>query len=60
MAGLGYSSAYPEPDGFAKATVKPNGAFYSTDLHEFILPYDAVRQSESPDPILLDFLQTDV
>jgi hypothetical protein len=53
-----YSYAYPEPDGFAKAPVKPNGAFYSTDLHEFILPYDAVRQSESPDQTLLDFLQT--
>jgi hypothetical protein len=53
-----YSYAYPEPDGFAKATVKPEGAFYSTDLHEFILPYDAVRQSGSPDQTLLDFLQT--
>jgi hypothetical protein len=53
-----YSYAYPEPDGFAEATVKPNGAFYSTDLREFILPYDAVRQSESPDQTLLDFLQT--
>ncbi len=53
-----YSYAYPEPDGFAKAPVKPNGAFYSTDLHEFILAYDAVRQSESPDQTLLDFLQT--
>ena len=53
-----YSYAYPEPDGFAKTPVKPNGAFYSTDLHEFMLPYDAVRQSESPDRTLLDFLQT--
>jgi hypothetical protein len=53
-----YSYAYPEPDGFAKATVKPSQAFYSTDLHEFILPYDAVGQSGSPDQTLLDFLQT--
>jgi len=53
-----YSYAYPQPDGFAQAPVKPNGAFYSTDLHEFILPYDAVRQSGSPDQTLLDFLQT--
>lgn len=53
-----YSYAYPEPDGFSKAPVKPNGAFYSSDLHEFILPYDAVRESESPDQTLLDFLQT--
>lgn len=53
-----YSYAYPEPDGFAAAPVKPDAAFYSADLHEFILPYDAVRQSESPDRTLLDFLQS--
>jgi Family of unknown function (DUF5996) len=53
-----YSYAYPEPDGFSKSPVKPNAAFYSTDLREFILPYDVVRQSESPDQTLLDFLQT--
>ena len=28
------------------------------DLREFILPYDIVRQSESPDETLLEFLQT--
>jgi hypothetical protein len=53
-----YSYAYPEPDDFSTARVKPGEAFYSTDLREFILPYDAVRQSESPDDTLLDFLQT--
>lgn len=53
-----YSYAYPEPDGFAAAPVKPDAAFYSADLHEFILPYEAVRQSESPDRTLLDFLQS--
>jgi hypothetical protein len=53
-----YAYAYPEPAGFAHALVKPGEAFYSTDLHEFILAYDVVRQSESPDDTLLDFLQT--
>ncbi|HEX4963617.1 MAG TPA: DUF5996 family protein [Thermoanaerobaculia bacterium] len=53
-----YSYAYPEPAGFSAAPVKPDAAFYSADLHEFILPYDAVRQSESPDDTLLDFLQS--
>jgi hypothetical protein len=38
--------------------VQPDGAFYSNDLHEFILPYDIVREAESPDDILLEFLQT--
>jgi hypothetical protein len=53
-----YSYAYPEPPGFSQAKVQPAGAFYSADLHEFLLPYDVVRQSESPDRTLLDFLQT--
>ncbi len=53
-----YSYAYPEPAGFADAPLKPEAAFYSADLHEFILPYDAVRQAESPDATLLEFLQS--
>ena len=53
-----YSYAYPEPPGFAEARVRPDGAFYSQDFHEFVLPYDAVRESSSPDDTLLEFLQS--
>jgi len=53
-----YSYAYPEPPGFPAAPVLPEAAFYSADLREFILPYDAVREAESPDATLLDFLQS--
>jgi hypothetical protein len=53
-----YSYAYPEPPGFSEAPLKPDSAFYSADLGEFVLPYDAVRQSGSPDDTLLEFLQT--
>jgi hypothetical protein len=53
-----YSYAYPEPAGFAQAPVSPASAYYSTDLREFILPYDAVREARSPDETLLDFLQS--
>ncbi len=53
-----YSYAYPEPAGFSLAPVKPDAAFYNPDLREFILAYDVVRQSNSPDATLLDFLQT--
>jgi hypothetical protein len=53
-----YSYAYPEPAGFSEAPVKPGSSFYSSDLREFILPYDVVRRSLSPDETLLDFLQT--
>jgi len=52
-----YSYAYPEPSGFREAPVEPEAACYSTDLREFLLPYDAVRESSSPDDILLEFLQ---
>lgn len=53
-----YSYAYPEPTGFARASVTPATAFYSEELHEFILPYDDVRTSSSRDQTLLNFLQT--
>jgi hypothetical protein len=53
-----YSYAYPEPAAFPEAVVRPAAAFYSKDLREFILPYDAVREAEQPDAVLLDFLQS--
>lgn len=53
-----YSYAYPEPEGLPNAAVRPAGAFYSTDLREFLLPYDQVRTAESPDDALLEFLQS--
>ena len=52
-----YAYAYPEPSGFAQARVRPAAAFYSGDLREFVLPYDSVREADSPDDALLDFLQ---
>jgi Family of unknown function (DUF5996) len=53
-----YSYAYPEPEGFKTAPVRPAEAFYDETLREFILPYDAVRTAENPDQALLDFLTT--
>jgi len=53
-----YAYAYPAPDGFASAPVAPDAAFFSKDLGEFILPYDAVRTAPSPDEALMQFLQT--
>ena len=53
-----YAYAYPEPSGFAAAPCRPADAFYSTDLKEFILPYDAVRTAPSPDDALLAFAQS--
>ncbi len=53
-----YSYAYPAPDGFKEAQVLPDAAFYNTDLGEFVLPYEAVREAENPDGMLLDFLES--
>jgi hypothetical protein len=53
-----YAYAYPEPDGFGQVTVRPDEAFYSADLREFVLPYDAVRTAADPDARLLDFMQS--
>jgi hypothetical protein len=53
-----YSYAYPDPPGFADVRVRPDGAFYSADLREFILPYARVRESSTPDQTLLEFLQS--
>jgi hypothetical protein len=53
-----YSYAYPAPNGFADAKVAPAEAFFSKDLGEFILPYDAVRNASDPDAALMEFLQS--
>jgi Family of unknown function (DUF5996) len=53
-----YSYAYPEPAGFRTAPVRPDAAFFSEALGEFVLPYDAVRTAAQPDQALLEFLQS--
>jgi hypothetical protein len=53
-----YSYAYPEPSGFRATKIRPEAAFFSEALGEFILPYDAVRLAAQPDQALLEFLQS--
>ena len=53
-----YSYAYPTPPGFAESPVRTADAFFHRELGEFVLPYDAVRTSATPDATLLDFLQS--
>jgi hypothetical protein len=49
--------AYPEPAGFRDRPVAP-GAYFDTNLGEFILPYDAVRAAVDSDALLLQFLSS--
>jgi Family of unknown function (DUF5996) len=51
-----YSYAVPEPPGLKEARVQPQAAYYHRELGEFILPYEAVRNSASPDQDLLAFV----
>jgi hypothetical protein len=53
-----YAYAYPAPNGFAEAPLRPAAARFDTALGEFVLDYDAVRQSPAPDKVLLDFFQS--
>lgn len=53
-----YAYAYPEPEGFKSASLRPTAARYNTDLSEFLLPYDDVRRAPSRDAALLEFLQS--
>ncbi|MEY2577668.1 MAG: hypothetical protein QOI49_492 [Verrucomicrobiota bacterium] len=53
-----YSYAYPAPPGFAEAQVQPAFAKYNPQLKEFVLPYEQMRQAESPDAALLEFARS--
>jgi hypothetical protein len=53
-----YSYAAPEPSGFAQQHVRPAAAFYHPQLKEFLLMYDDVRASPSPEAALMEFFQS--
>ncbi len=53
-----YSYAAPAPEGLGEAKVRPEKAFYSTDLSEFLILYDDVRTAPDPEAALMDFLQS--
>jgi len=53
-----YAYAVPEPGGLSTARVQPEGAFYHPELKEFVLPYEAVRSSPSPEAALTAFVET--
>lgn len=52
-----YAYAYPSPDGFAEAVIDVEGAAWSTELGEFVLPYAAVAESADPDGALSAFCE---
>ena len=51
-----YSYTAPAPPGLEKESINPG--FYSSQLSEFLLPYEDVRTAASPREALLGFLQS--
>ena len=53
-----YAYAYPEPEGYRTVRISPEEAWYSEDMGEYLLTYEAVRTAANPDETLLQFLQS--
>ena len=51
-----YSYTAPAPSGLDKASVRPDAAFYSPEVSEFLFLYEDVRNAQSPEQALLEFL----
>jgi Family of unknown function (DUF5996) len=51
-----YAYAYPAPEAFRDAPVRPEAAHWHEGLSEFVLPYEAVQSAEDGDAALLAFL----
>ena len=53
-----YAYCYPTPETYKAQKIKPEQAFYSNDLGEFMLRYEDVRNAADPENALLEFLQS--
>ena len=50
-----FSYEYPKPEGIEAASIRPKGAFWSTQVGEFLIRYEDIRNSPSPEKAILDF-----
>jgi Family of unknown function (DUF5996) len=53
-----YSYAMPAPAGLEKGKVRPDPAYWDSQMGEFFLNYDDVRAVASPEQAILDFCQS--
>jgi hypothetical protein len=53
-----YGYIYPEPPGAPGLPVRPAATSWSDTLHEWILPYDAVRTASDPEADIRAFLDS--
>jgi hypothetical protein len=53
-----YAFAHPVPDGFADGQLSPEAARWDTDLGEFVLDWEDIRESSDPSAPALEFAQS--
>jgi hypothetical protein len=53
-----YSYTAPEPAGLSEEPIRPKQAFYSATMKESFLLYDEVRNADSPEDALMEFLES--
>ena len=53
-----YAYSAPAPEGLAEQKIRPDAAFWSAEMAEFLLMYDDVRAAASPRDAVLDFAQS--
>jgi hypothetical protein len=53
-----YAYAVPKPPGLETEPVRPDAASWDAQLGEFILKYEAIRETETPERAILDFCQS--
>ncbi|MHB1168140.1 MAG: DUF5996 family protein [Longimicrobiales bacterium] len=53
-----YAYMYPEPTGYREHPIRPPEGYYSDEMREHILPYEAVRRAGDPDRMIREFFQS--
>jgi hypothetical protein len=53
-----YGYAAPVPDRLGEAVVQPDGAYYSQEVGEFLLPYAAIRNESAPEQSMRVFFDS--
>jgi Family of unknown function (DUF5996) len=53
-----YAYSVPDPPGFKDAKVRPDAAYFHQELAEFILPYESVHNSKSPEAAIRAFMES--
>ena len=53
-----YAYTAPAPAGIDKEKIRPEAAYWDTQMGEFLLKYDDVRAANSPEQAMLDFCQS--